>query len=226
VLAVLAGLGGVVDLCGQMLARIVGECRAGNWNLLDVSVETWERLADLFAVGSPLAPQGTRADFIKILESAITESVALLNGEPGRDRRREPLALFLIHALRIGTTRRQDDLIGAVFNEVFKDFVESAPGWERKCLLALAGWVRERGDQRLAFNIFFRGELRSLLAQVLGLSDKGRALEGLEAATGRLLTYREAMDVRWVFENVPATMSAAEIKEAFPSSDSSGQGLE
>ena len=224
VLAVLAGLGDADDLCGQMLVRIVGECRAGNWSLLDISVETWERLADLFAVGSPVVPQGTRADFITILESAITESRAILDEEPERGGARGPLALFWVHALRIGATRRQDDLIGAVVHDAIN--VQAIPGWQRKCLLALAGWVRERGDQRLAFDIFFGRELQWMLARVLGLSDRDTTLEELEAATGRLLTYREAMDVRWVFENVPATISAAKIKEALPSSDSSGQGPE
>ena len=225
VLAVLAGLGDADDLCGQMLARIVGECRAGNWSLLDISVETWERLADLFAVGSPVVAQGTKADFITILESAITESRAVLDEKP--ERGGGPLALFWVHALRIGATRRQDDLIGAIVYEAAA--IQALPGWQRKCLLALAGWVRERGDHRLALDIFFGHELRWVLPRVLGLSDTDTALKELEAATGRLLTYREAMDVRWVFENVPATMSATEIneiKEALPSSDSSGQGPE
>lgn len=214
VLAVLAGLGDADDLCGQMLARIVGKCRVGNWSLLDISVETWERLADLFAVDSPVVAQGTRADFIAILESAITESMAVLDGEPERGAALGPLALFWVHALRIGATRRQDDLIGVVINGVILDSSKAPPGWRRKCLLALAGWVRERGDQRLALDIFFGRELQNLLVRVLGLSDRAATLEGLESAAGRLLTYREAMDVRWVLENVPATMSADEIKEA------------
>lgn len=226
-LAILTASGDKGDLCGQVLARIVAECRTGNWNLLDISVETWERLADLFATGSPVETQDAKAEFIAVLESAITESITATSGNSALYHARGPLALFWIHALRIGAIERQDRLISAVINKVIKEPARLAPGWRRKCLLALACWVRERGDQRLALDIF-GGELRYAMAIMLGLADEATAIEKLEAATGRLLTYREAMDVRWVFENVPATMSAAEIQqaEALASTDSSGQGSE
>jgi hypothetical protein len=62
---------------------IVEKCDQDAWCLLDIPVQTWEGLADLFR--SPDAVIGAgKARFLALLESAVAETLRSVTGEDTR----------------------------------------------------------------------------------------------------------------------------------------------
>jgi hypothetical protein len=207
-LAVLADRGGAGELRNWLLAMIIDECRTGTWSLLDIPVETWEQLADMFVSGSPAGGE-RRAEFIGILEAAIADSMTALRQNPDIGTARWPLAFFWIQALRIGATGqssgRRDVLAALVEAEIFGGAGKRRTSWYRKCLLAVAGWARERGDAGFPMDALMPAELRRSLILAVGLPDGDTTFNGLEeAVVSRRLTYKEAQDIRWVLTRVDA----------------------
>jgi hypothetical protein len=185
-LAVLGFLGDDTGLCALALDVIMDRCEQGTWRLLDIPLETWEGLASVFRSADPVI-DARRGRFVGLLESAVAES---LEGEGFRDddvRDVRTLAPFWVQALRIGAEGKKDAILAMLDGTLRRRTLTS---WERKYLLALVGWARESGNDispLLSFlDSLVGGEwLRSLV------------MEEDEDMVARMLTYKEAMDLRW-----------------------------
>ena len=192
-LTVLSHAGGSTALCARLLDIIIEECRRGAWHLLDIPVSTWEGLADLFCSADP-AFDASRAGFLALLESAVAESMSDLRGDALRDA--DALAAFWVQALRIGVTRNREPILQAM-----EGWIASAPELsalnrrEGQFLLPLLGWAREAGGALLARRVM---RLVSNSEWVTRLGQRAEAVNDADVA--RLLTHRDAMDLRWALE--------------------------
>jgi hypothetical protein len=191
-LTVLGFLGGVTDLCLRVLDMIIEICGRGNWQLLDIPVETWEGLAAIFR--SALPGIGTRENrFVALLELAVAESIQDVEDDDGQAIR--ALTPFWVQALRIGAVSNVDWMLNAIRQSVSMVFLEIV-GRERRSLLSLAGWAREIGDPSLVLPILELAGDGVWLRRFLGGHLAPEAVD--DPTVARLLTHQEAMDLRWI----------------------------
>ena len=77
-------------------------------------------------------------------------------------------------------------------------------GAELRYILALIGWAREQDDPALAHHLFStRFPFGTWLEQFLGASAEWNPAAVDESTMGRGLTFKEAMDLRWLLGVLP-----------------------
>jgi hypothetical protein len=193
--AVLCHQGNGADICARLLDVIVEKCDRGAWSLLDIPVQTWEGLADLFRSADPVIGVH-RAKFLMLLESAVTESLAGVADDDLRGV--DALAPFWVQALRIGAVNNQERILQAITDR--REFSAYITVQESRYLMSLAGWAREAGDPSLVLPVM-RSPRGSVWLGVLGPSADDWIPGAVDdVAVARLLTHREAMDFRWALE--------------------------
>ena len=203
--AVLCHQGNGADICARLLDVIVEKCDQGAWSLLDIPVQTWEGLADLFRSADPVIGV-RRAKFLVLLESAVTESLASVAGDDLRGV--DELAPFWVQALRIGAVKNQEPILQAITHR--REFSAYITRQEIRYLMSLVGWAREAGDPSLVLPVL-RSPRGSVWLSILGPNADDWIPEAVDdVAVARLLTHREAMDFRWALE---ALRQASEEEE-------------
>ena len=188
-------------MCARFLDVIVEKCDQGAWRLLDIPVQTWEGLADLFRSPHPVI--GTcKARFLVLLESAVAE--ALSSAADDDDvRGMDALAHFWAQALRIGAVNDQERILQRAGHWMrLSDGDLSAR--DGMCLMSLFGWAREAGDPSLVLRLMRSAEEAggsAWLDLFFGPRADDRRPEAVdEADVARLLTHSQALDLRWALE--------------------------
>jgi len=172
----------------RSLELIVQECAREAWSLLDIPERTLDGLVDLF--GS--ADQGItslRAQFSQLFDRA-TKIV------DGKDNIYD-MQPFLITALRVGATSREDRIIDICS----EGLVNIQDGWvagrDRAWIMSLLGWLRETGGRRLGSQPL-TNSLISWLTAFLAKAPEDWDPELISTARfGGSLSYKEADDLRW-----------------------------
>jgi hypothetical protein len=221
-LTVLCYLGGGTGMCARLLDVIVEKCDQGAWHLLDIPVQTWEGLADLFLSPDPVIG-ACKARFLVLLESAVAEA---LSSVADRDdiRGMDALAHFWAQALRIGAVNDQERILQTtdLWLELSSGDLTARDGM---CLMSLFGWVREVGDPSLALRL-----MRSAagaggspwLDLFFGPGSDNWSPEAVDnAGVARLLTHSQAMDLRWALD-VLRQAAGEEAKHPRPAGTSDG----
>jgi hypothetical protein len=200
-LAVLCHLGGGTDMCARLLDVIVEKCDQGAWHLLDIPVQTWEGLADLFRSPDPVIG-ACKARFLVLLESAVAE--ALSSVADGDDiRGMDALAHFWAQALRIGAVNDQERILHTtdLWVGLSSGDLTARDGM---CLMSLFGWAREVGNPSLVLRLMRSAENAegsAWLDLFFGPSADDWSPEAVDDAdVARLLTHSQAMDLRWALE--------------------------
>ncbi len=195
-LAVLSWRGGAVELCARSLETIIQKCSGETWNMLDVPIETWGGLADLFVSGDPVI-ESQRNRFAALIHLAINVTFGIYRREPELVNR--AFSEFWIHAFRI---------IGAPLPEYAMDIVQNVLSGpmnslgstaDRSSILLLMRWARENHDHEFVLRVFGvpSGPDREWLT-IFGEGQHGRLAEIDIDKASMELTYREVMDLRWV----------------------------
>jgi hypothetical protein len=193
-LAVLGFLGGGTDLCARALDVIMDRCERGAWRLLDIPVETWDGLAGVFRSADPEL-DARRGRFVVLLESAVAESIEGEGFRAGKDRDLRALAPFWVQALRIGADGKKDTIFAALDKALVSDVLTSR---ERTYLLALVGWARETGDDIApVLSMVHRAGDGGWLKRFLLPSESWNPGSVDEDMVARMLTHKEALDLRW-----------------------------
>ena len=134
-------------MCARLLDVMIENGDQDAWELLDIPMETWEGMADLFRSPDPVI--GTRrAKFLVLLEAAVAESMA--SGADDDPHGIEALAPFWVQALRIGAVNNQGRILTAIDHWLGSVSV-GFTGRERDCFMSLIGWAREAATPRLCF---------------------------------------------------------------------------
>lgn len=203
-LAVLSWRGGAVELCVLSLKTIIGECEQRRWNLLDIPSETWTGLADIFTAGD-LIIESHRDDFTTLINSVIGATLEQRSASVDQIDGPDPLhdvqayAEFWLHALRIGARNHQQVILMAISQMLSRDRTLVSNG-NRNWVLILMRLVRETNDRTLTQELFSLGDGQLEWTHFFG--------KEMRAGLGKLdvdrismeLTYREAVDLRWVVE--------------------------
>lgn len=194
-LAVLGFLGGSGDLSVLALDAIIEKCEHAEWHLLDIPVETWEGLAGLFR-SDDHGIGARKSRFLTVLEAAVAESIESFTDDRRGDVR--TLAPFLVQALRIGAVDNKDWILEAIHGSLLSRAPVDIAGWERTCILSLIGWARESGDLTPVLPVLRTAGDGVWLSRFLGSWAEPWNPEAVdEDAVSRLLTHKEAMDLRW-----------------------------
>jgi hypothetical protein len=206
-LAVLGHLGGGADMCVRLLDMIVEKCDQGIWALLDIPVQTWEGLADLFRSADPVII-ARKAKFLVLLESAVAESIA--NVADVDSHGVDAFAPFWVQALRIGAVNNQEWILQAIdswMNFISNDII----GREGKCVMSLVAWAREVGDPSIVLRVMRSVGGLEWFARFFGLRADEWSPEAVDDVdVARLLTHKQAMDLRWALKALQREASGAE----------------
>jgi hypothetical protein len=195
-LAVLAWRGSDAELCARTLDALLRGCEHDAWNLLDIPLETWDGLADLFAeAGSVMASR--RSDFVAVLDTHLA-GFAPVTGVTPYERSRK-LADVWLHALRIGSVRHREYILPFLITLV----AVGTPSRERRrWFLLLLRWARENDETQSVRQLFIQAADPNASPWWIHFGaarDAGPAAIDLDRAPADL-TYREAMDLRWALD--------------------------
>jgi hypothetical protein len=202
-LAVLAWRGSDEELCARTIDAIMRGCERDAWNLLDIPLETWDGLADLFVAAGPVMAS-SRRDFAAVLDDHLGNLMeALETTDLPRSRKLLDLSLKLaelwLQAFRIGSVRHREHILLWLIRLAT---TETGSLERRRWFLLLLRWARENDETQF---------VRELLSQTgdshpdpwwthFGASvEAGPAAIDLDRASADL-TYREAMDLRWALD--------------------------
>lgn len=190
-------LGDGARMCGGLLDIIIGKCNQGAWDLLDIPVQTWGGLADLLQSDNPVI-RTRRANFLALPELAVAESIADVAEDDIRGI--DALAPFWVQALRIGAVGNQEGILRAI-ERLLGSTPKGITGRGRKYLMPLLGWVREIGDPSLSLRVARLVGSSTWFGSLTGRAGwSPNAVDRVDVA--RLLTHREAMDLRWALETL------------------------
>ena len=199
-LTVLCYLGGGTDMCARLLDVIVEKCDQDAWHLLDIPVQTWEGLADLFLSPDPVI-HACKARFLVLLESAVAEALPSVADDDIRGM--DALAHFWAQALRIGAVSDQERILQTtdLWVGLSSGDLTARDGM---CLLSLFGWAREVGDPSLVLRLMRSAagtEGSAWLDLFFGPTADDCSPEAVDDAdVARLLTHSQAIDLRWALE--------------------------
>jgi hypothetical protein len=207
--AVLAWRGADEEVCAQTIDAIVAECERGTWAPLDIPLETWNGLADLFVEARPdIASR--RAKFAAVIADGLDGMLSAADEERNRGEwipTHVPILELWLQVLRIGALRHRERFLRAV-----EQYVEGSTGYAqtqaRRCFLLLVRWARENRENR---------ETQFLSRILSGRPGSGNQRPGRwwmyfgapeELGPGAIdyekasadLSYREAMDLRWALD--------------------------
>ena len=203
-LAVLAWRGSDEELCARAIDALLRGCERDAWNLLDIPLETWDGLADLFVEAGPIMAS-RRRDFAAVLDDHLGIFMPDV-GTRELDRSVElaELAIKLgelwLHAFRIGSVKHRE-----LFLWVLIPLATANTGSmdDRRVFFLLLRWARENDETQFA-----RKHLLSTAGNYkagawwtrFGASvEAGPAAIDVDRASADL-TYREAMDLRWALD--------------------------
>jgi len=203
--AVLAWRGTDEEVCAQTIDAIAGECEQGTWVPLDIPLETWSGLADLFVAARPVIAS-RRARFAAVIANAMDGMLSAADEERNRGEwipTHVPILEFWLQVLRIGALRHQGRFLAALEQYLVGNTVY-AQTQARRCFLLLARWARENGETKFLSGILSgrprpgSGNQRPVRWWMyFGVSEElGPGAIDYEKAAADL-TYREAMDLRW-----------------------------
>lgn len=207
--AVLAWRGADEEVCGQTIDAIVGKCERGTWAALDIPLETWSGLADLFVEASPVIAS-RRARFAAVIADGLDRMLSSADEERTGGGEwiptHVPILEFWLQVLRIGSLRHRERFLSALEQYVVGNTVY-AQTQARRCFLLLVRWARENGETHFLSGILSgrtrlgRGNQRpGRWWLYFGASEElGPGAIDYEKATADL-TYREAMDLRWALD--------------------------
>jgi hypothetical protein len=102
--------------------------------------------------------------------------------------------------LRIGAVDNQEGVLRAI-ERLLGSTPEGITGRGRKYLMPLLGWVREIGDPSLSLRVARLVGSSIWFGSLTGRAGRSpNAVDRVDVA--RLLTHREAMDLRWALEKL------------------------
>jgi len=206
--AVLAWRGADEEVCAQTIDAIVSECGRGTWAPLDIPLETWNGLADLFVEATPVIA-GRRAKFAAVIADGLDGMLSSADEERNRGEwipTHVPILEFCLQVLRIGALRHGGRFLRALEQYVMGNTVY-AQTQARRCFLLLVRWARENDETQFLSRILF-GHARPGSGNqrpghwwmYFGASEElGPGAINYEKASADL-TYREAMDLRWALD--------------------------
>lgn len=177
------------ELSRRCIDIILQQCSQLRWNPLDIPLSTWDGLVDLFRAVDP-GNSGPRAEFAALLDLAIgRESTDLFSGLS--------FVEFWIQALRIGITQYRIKALEIVILEITREH-DRVSSHVRRCFLRYLRWARESGEDLLVEGILAKsGAEDSMWSRQFGVEDPDEI--DLERV-GQILTYQEAMDLRWFLD--------------------------
>ena len=184
--ALLAFRGGNTALCSRTLDEIISAARQESWRLMDIPAELWGDLADLFTSYAPEVTQ-RRQVFAELL----------FREKPTR-RRRFPFVRgameVWINALRIGAP---GETIRSLVEEL-DQVLELDGNYGRRLFMLLVRCAREGSDREAVRDLFSQGAGPGYLWKRAFGVPHDQSLESVNVeAISMLLSYREAMDLRW-----------------------------
>jgi hypothetical protein len=206
--AVLAWRGADEEVCAQTIDAIVGECERGTWAPLDIPLETWNGLADLFVEARPVIAS-RRAKFAAVTADGLDGILSPADEERNKDEwvpTHVPILELWLQVLRIGAPRHRGRFLRDLEQYVLGNTIYALTQ-ARRCFLLLVRWARENGETQFLSRI-----LAGRTRPGSGSQRPGRwwiyfgASEELGpgaidyAKASAELTYREAMDLRWALD--------------------------
>jgi hypothetical protein len=202
-LAVLAWRGQETDLAARALDAIIAGCQRDGWDLRDIPVESWDGLADLLVTADGPVAARKRA-FIELLDAAVGSTMRDETSGMPAIRRPWAYAEFWVNALRIGVPDPQGTLLGEAVGLLNHSWAEGRLSVPWRALVVMVRWARETDDPAFARQLFqspqfSQSELEAALGQPLGNIDVDRLATSLD------LSYRAAMDLRWVVDALRGT---------------------
>ena len=195
-LAVLSWRGGAGELCVRSLESIMRACERNPSSLLDIPTETWAGLTDLFVSGD-LIIQSQRNRFAALIDATFDATV---NIRPkGLETDERAFMKFWVHALRIGITEHREDILTMIAGTLH-EASELSSAADRITILLLMRWTHENHDHNLAQRLFSaNGDIDWL--PIFGVETRHYPQLDIDKIAIEL-TYREAMDLRWVVDNL------------------------
>jgi hypothetical protein len=195
-LAVLAWRGSDEELCARTIDALLRGCERDAWNLLDIPLETWGGLADLF-VEARASMATRRTNFAAVLTDHL-EGFVPATGVTAYDRSRK-LADLWLHALRIGSVRDREHFLPFLTTLVTAGSVSLE---RRRWFLLLLRWARENDETQFVTELFSQAvgsDACPWWTHFGAPREVGPAAIDLDRASADL-TYREAMDLRWALD--------------------------
>ena len=193
-LAVLYWHGGHAELCVQMLDVVMDSCEHHSWDALDIPIDTWYSLAELFT-SHHSDVESRRIRFARIIDETL--SARKDGSSPGFDTSlNNGLAEFWINALRIGISKHQKTALKQIFDTVKKanEFhLQSTVSW--RCYFLLIRWMRENDDVTLLRKMFTSTSSRPSNRSV-NMAPKEIDISNIKDTA----TYQEVMDLRWAVD--------------------------
>jgi len=206
--AVLAWRGADDEVCGQTIDAIIGECERGAWTPLDIPLETWSGVADLFVEGRPVIAS-RRAKFAAIVADGLDGMLSSADEERNSGEwipTHVPILELWLQVLRIGALRHRKRFLRALELHVAGNTLY-AETQARRCFLLLVRWARENGETQFLGRILSGptrpgsgNRRRGRWCMYFGASEElGPGAIDYEKASADL-GYREAMDLRWALD--------------------------
>ena len=196
-LAVLAWRGSDKKLCAWAIDAILRGHEHDDWSLLDIPLETWDYLADLFVGGGPTLA-GRRGEFARILDDQLANLIPIMAASKSRvDELTLQMPELLLHAFRIGSVRYRDEFLKYLIPLAKDDTIGVVE--RRRWFLLLLRWARENDKTVFVVNIVSGaagtgiGEWWTNFGAAHG--DGPRAIN-LDRACADL-SYREVTDLCW-----------------------------
>jgi hypothetical protein len=197
--AVLAWRGSDEGLSARAIDEILHGCAENGWNLLDIPLETWDGLADLFVAAGPDIAM-YRREFAAVLDEHMDGFLSRPDPDLGTGAefsRRVPR--LLPHALRIGSAMLPEGYLDELV-PLATDGLSLLR--DRRWFLLLLCWAQENAETEFVRRVLSADSLDAagLWWTYFGVSQAdGPGAVDLDHVAADL-TYREAMDLRWALD--------------------------